>query len=132
MVIALLALGTGWDLWRASHPHATRAPFMPAAPPSAPESSAAFPRESHGSDAVARPASPSAPGRGKPLPARPIDLNRAGADEIHALPGIGPVLARRIVEYREAHGRFASAEELLAVRGIGPRLFQRIRPYVRV
>lgn len=63
-----------------------------------------------------------APGRGQ------VDLNRAGSAALTALPGIGPVLAERIVEHRERHGPFASIDELRAVRGIGPRLIERLRP----
>ncbi len=59
-----------------------------------------------------------------------LDLNRASAAELDALPGIGPVLAERIVTYRRQVGGFGSVEELLAVRGIGPRLFDRLRPRV--
>ncbi|HEV2105361.1 MAG TPA: helix-hairpin-helix domain-containing protein [Candidatus Eisenbacteria bacterium] len=46
------------------------------------------------------------------------------------MPGIGPVLARRIVEHRREHGPFRSPEELRAVRGIGPKLYARLRPYL--
>ena len=59
-----------------------------------------------------------------------IDLNRAGVAELDALPGIGPVLARRIVEFRRQHGAFRRVEELRAVRGVGPRLLERLRPRV--
>ena len=59
-----------------------------------------------------------------------VDLNRASAAELNALPGIGPVLARRIVEHRERAGPFRSADELRAVRGVGPRLLERLRPRV--
>ncbi len=62
----------------------------------------------------------------------PLDLNRASVAELDALPGIGPVLAGRIVAQREAHGPFRSADELLAVPGIGPRLWERLRSRVRV
>ena len=61
-----------------------------------------------------------------------IDVNRALASELDALPGIGPVLARRIVEHRRLHGPFRSLEELRAVRGLGPRLLERLRPRVKV
>src|SRR5690242_10902192 len=59
-----------------------------------------------------------------------VDLNHASAAELDALPGIGPVLARRIVEHRERAGPFRSADELRAVRGVGPRLLERLRPRV--
>ena len=49
----------------------------------------------------------------------PLDINAAGEEELTALPGIGPVLARRIVEYRAEHGPFASVEDLTDVSGFG-------------
>jgi competence protein ComEA len=52
--------------------------------------------------------------------------------ELDQLPGIGPVLARRIVEYRRLHGPFRRLEELRGVRGVGPRLLERLRPRVRL
>ncbi len=48
-----------------------------------------------------------------------VDLNRASAAELEALDGVGPVLARRIVEWRDAYGPFATVEDLLDVPGIG-------------
>jgi competence ComEA-like helix-hairpin-helix protein len=63
--------------------------------------------------------------------ARPtLDLNRAGAAELETLPGVGPALARRIVEARDARGGFRSPDELLEVRGIGPATLGRLRPLV--
>ena len=50
----------------------------------------------------------------------PVSLNSADAEVLATLPGIGPVLAERIVAYREAHGGFGSVEELQDVSGIGP------------
>ena len=49
---------------------------------------------------------------------RTVNVNTAGAEELETLPGIGPALARRIVEYREVHGPFERTEELTAVSGI--------------
>jgi competence protein ComEA len=62
----------------------------------------------------------------------PLDLNTATAAGLDALPGIGPVLAGRIVAWRTAHGRFSSVDELSEVSGIGPALLGRLRPMVRV
>jgi competence ComEA-like helix-hairpin-helix protein len=56
----------------------------------------------------------------------PIDINRAGAEELTSLPGIGPALAQRIVAYREEHGPFPSIEALQQVSGIGPQTVQGI------
>jgi competence protein ComEA len=61
-----------------------------------------------------------------------IDLNRASAEELTALPGIGPVLAERIVRHRLVHGPFRSLEDVLQVPGIGPRTLEGLRPYVQV
>lgn len=60
----------------------------------------------------------------------PLDLNTATAEELTALPGIGEVLAGRIVAYREANGAFTSVEELLQVDGIGEKRFEAIRDYI--
>jgi competence protein ComEA len=51
---------------------------------------------------------------------------------LDALPGVGPVLAQRIVDWRTAHGRFTSVDELDEVSGIGAKLLSEIRPHVRV
>jgi len=61
-----------------------------------------------------------------------IDVNRAAAVELEALPGIGPTLARRIVESRQREGPFLAPEDLLRVRGIGPRSLERIRNRIRM
>jgi competence protein ComEA len=73
-----------------------------------------------------------------PAPAQPapallqVDLNRADAAALQELPGIGPVLADRIVAYRESHGRFTSVEELRQVPGVGPKRFERLQTVVRL
>jgi competence ComEA-like helix-hairpin-helix protein len=59
-----------------------------------------------------------------------LELNQASAAEWAALPGIGPVLAGRIVAWREQHGGFRSPEDLLAVKGLGPRKLERLRPWL--
>jgi len=61
-----------------------------------------------------------------------IDLNAATAEQLDALPGVGPVLAARILQWRAGHGRFSRVEELGEVDGIGPKLFAHLRPRVRV
>lgn len=62
----------------------------------------------------------------------PVDLNRANADQLDALPGVGPATAAAIVSYRASHGRFRSVGELLEVRGIGPAKLDVLRPLVKV
>lgn len=61
-----------------------------------------------------------------------LDLNAADADALDALPGIGPVLAQRIVAWRASHGRFTSVDELAEVTGIGPTLLAGLQDLVRV
>lgn len=61
-----------------------------------------------------------------------LDLNTATEAQLRTLPGIGEVLARRIVDYRETNGPFASVEELTAVEGIGNALLYRLRELVTV
>jgi len=91
------------------------------------------------------------PGPGQPLPGpgppsggsapssgssrRPdgtLDLNLATAEELEELPGVGPVLAQRILEHRAAIGRFASVGELRDVTGIGEKTFQALSAEVSV
>lgn len=63
---------------------------------------------------------------------RGIDVNTAGQAELELLPGIGPALARRIIEDREANGAFERVEDLDRVSGIGPKTVERLRGLVRV
>lgn len=60
-----------------------------------------------------------------------IDLNAAGAAELTLIPGIGPRLADRILDEREAHGPFRSVDELRRVNGIGPVIAERARRVAR-
>ncbi len=61
-----------------------------------------------------------------------LDLNSAGVAELDGLPGIGPVLAQRIVDWRTEHGRFASVDQLREVPGIGESKFQAVKSKVAV
>lgn len=116
LLALLILLGTAHDLWRAHAPRFT--PEFPGA---------------RSSETSATPQTASIPGPAiAPGPAPTLDLNTADAAELDGLPGIGPVLAGRIVEHRRQHGRFRSIDELLSVPGIGPRLLERLRPAVRV
>ncbi len=63
---------------------------------------------------------------------RPLDLNRASADEISRLPGVGPSLARRIVEERDRRGRFESPDGLRGILGMGPKKLAALREHVTV
>ncbi len=69
---------------------------------------------------------------GQPAGSRKIDLNTADVTELATLPRVGPVLAQRIVDWREQHGRFTSVEELDAVEGVGPKMLEALRPLVTI
>ena len=60
----------------------------------------------------------------------PVDVNRATAEELDGVPGIGPALAARIVASRARDGRFRTVDDLARVPGIGARSLERIRPHV--
>lgn len=62
----------------------------------------------------------------------PVNLNTATAQELDSLPGIGPVIAQRIIDYRVAHGSFRTVEELLNVKGIGEATLEQLRDLVSV
>lgn len=63
---------------------------------------------------------------------RPIPLNKATAEELDRIPGIGPGLARRMVEHRDTQGPFSDLEELRQVKGIGDKTLDKIRSYLTV
>jgi len=66
----------------------------------------------------------------KALPAQPVNINTATADELTALPNVGPKTAEAIVAYRTEHGPFAKPDDLMAVKGIGEKTFEKMKPYV--
>ena len=111
VVLTLVALGAAWDLL---HLRPVPAPGADGSPAEAAAISA-----------------PAAPPAASPPSGPALDLNSADSRQLDALPGIGPVLASRIVAHRAAAGPFRTVDELRAVRGIGPRLLERLRPLVR-
>lgn len=75
--------------------------------------------------------SSSEPSAATPVGGR-VNINLADAAELDGLPGIGPALAQRIVEYREANGAFRTPGDLVQVSGIGPKTFERLEPLITV
>jgi DNA uptake protein ComE-like DNA-binding protein len=126
--LALVALsGSSVRLWRANAPDAGVV------------ESAALERQIGRVDSVralrhtskdARRSTASADSETPRVPPGPVDLDRASADEIEALPGIGPALAKRIAAAGDSVGGFGRIEALCDVSGIGPALVERLRPLV--
>jgi competence protein ComEA len=71
-------------------------------------------------------------GSGKPKAGDALDLNNATAEQLDALPGVGPVTAAAIVAWRQANGKFTSVDQLADVDGIGPSRLDKLRALVRV
>ena len=61
-----------------------------------------------------------------------MSLNAADAAALDSLPGVGPVLAQRIIDWRTEHGRFTSVDELAEVSGIGEKMFAQLQGKVTV
>jgi competence protein ComEA len=69
-------------------------------------------------------------GEGPAAPAGPVHLNSATVEQLDALPGVGPVTAQKILDYRQEHGAFGSVDELDAIPGIGPARLEQLRELV--
>lgn len=63
---------------------------------------------------------------------RKLNLNTATAEELQTVPGIGPTIAGRILEYRKENGKFRVVSELIGIHGIGDKTFEKIEPYFTV
>ncbi len=61
-----------------------------------------------------------------------IFINDASQSELERLPGIGPVIAERILEYRSKHGKFHTLEALMEVNGIGQKTYEKLKPYLKL
>jgi competence protein ComEA len=69
-------------------------------------------------------------GPGEAAPGGPVHLNTATVDQLDELPGVGPVTAQKIVDWREQHGAFSSVDDLDAIPGIGPARLEQLRELV--
>ena len=69
---------------------------------------------------------------GKPAPTAKVNLNTASIEQLTTLPGVGPKLAARIVEYRQKSGTFRSTKELMNVQGIGEKNFAKLETWLSV
>ena len=119
-----------------SAPHSAGGPQLSAAVPPSPAGQVEdVPSEGNGllRSRGAPPAERAGEARGQAAAERaePVDINRADASALQRLPGVGPVLAERIIRYRETHGAFGAPEDLLDVPGIGATRYARLRPLVR-
>ncbi len=128
---ATLLVGLGVSEWRAGFPDAADRLERfdreePAAPLPPPPATAPGPSAPRPKSAPPPPAAAAAPDPG------PVDLNRAGVEELARLPGVGPGLARRIVEERERRGRFDSPDALRDILGLGPKKLAALRHLVTV
>lgn len=61
-----------------------------------------------------------------------VDINRDSVEELRRLPGIGPVLAERVIRYRRENGKFASIRDIQNVKGIGVKRFAQLQPYIHI
>jgi competence protein ComEA len=83
-------------------------------------------------DAAPVPAPGAPPSAGTGARTGKVDLNTATVEQLDALPGVGPVMAQRILEWRNRHGRFTRVEQLREIEGIGERRFAQLREMVAV
>ncbi len=137
VVVLVAGAGLGVGQWRRAYPEIAarleridRAPETPR--PTVDELPLAEParrggRAQSGPSTTTPVSSTKAPAASKrALPVHPVDVNRASEEELRLLPGIGAVLASRIVEARERDGPFASVDDLRRVRGLGRAKLDRI------
>ena len=72
------------------------------------------------------------PAQKKPPPPAPVNVNTASIAELKTLPGLGEVMAKDIVRYREKNGPFRRVEELLIIKGISKKRLESWKPYLKI
>jgi len=144
VLAAVFLAGLGVREWRAGFPDAAERlerfdredpppPIPPAPRPrAAPRWAAAHPEPAPASAVQSPRTRATAPPPAPVADPRPLDLNRASAEEISRLPGVGPSLARRIVEERDRRGRFETSDNLRGILGMGPKKLAALLPLVTV
>jgi competence protein ComEA len=75
---------------------------------------------------------PAPPAQTTAAPVTPVNLNTATSADLEKLPGVGPAVAARIIEYRQKNGAFKKIEDLMNVRGIGEKTFLRLKPLITI
>ena len=147
------AIGRGGDSWRTparasaqpqvvvaapAPPQQLQQPVRPQSEPqtsqpaATPAPTIATQQDANGLAAGTRPSSSGEPARATAPLRKLINVNTAGQGELELLPGIGPALAKRIIEYRTTKGAFKRVDDLDAVKGIGPKILERLRAQVTV
>lgn len=128
-LLLLSAFGIGALVWwyRQSRP----------LPPVNPAETAVFEEyaktlERDASAIVAETEAPDSKRRPAALALQPLNLNTAAEADLVRLPGIGPVMAKRIVEYRQAHGPFKRLDDLRKIKGIGAKTYAKLAPLLLV
>lgn len=75
---------------------------------------------------------PESEGPQEVLVEKSININTASLEELDSLPGVGPVIAQRIIDYREANNGFYDIQEIMDVSGIGEKTYAKLEPYITV
>lgn len=127
LVVLALVFSVGFLLGRASVPYP-----IGAAVSRVPETNTENEKQDAEENEAADSAAAETDGADQAAPQRIVNINTADADTLQTLPGVGEVLAGRIIEYRELSGGFVTVEQLMEVSGIGQQKFDALRDDITV